>query len=174
MVSFAAPDPAHVVAQPVEEPVMRLRLVVDARGDLPQHGDAIPHVVDGGVVLALERLRVLFHLHLHRVGVAEEARAASAPGKTGWRWVRRTRQRGKGPELRGEKRAPQESRVAARGGDGVGESEGARIARGHTPGRVGIHASRSSRALPGRCECPPASTSARGNPRQQSAGWLRA
>ena len=120
MVSFKPPpDPAHVVAQPVEEPVMRLRLVVDARGDLPQHGDAIPHVVDGGVVLALERLRVLFHLHLHRVGVAEETRAASAPGKTGWRWVRRTRQRGEGSGIaRGEEGTPGISRRRARRGAG--------------------------------------------------------
>ena len=38
---------------------MRLRLAVDVVGDLFEHGDPVAHVVDGRVVVALQRLGVL-------------------------------------------------------------------------------------------------------------------
>eukprot|EP00227_Mantoniella_beaufortii_P019969 CAMPEP_0197599756 /NCGR_PEP_ID=MMETSP1326-20131121/32022_1 /TAXON_ID=1155430 /ORGANISM="Genus nov. species nov., Strain RCC2288" /LENGTH=142 /DNA_ID=CAMNT_0043166769 /DNA_START=355 /DNA_END=783 /DNA_ORIENTATION=+ len=49
----------HVVRKPVQIPVMRVCLGVNVRGDLFEHGDAVRHEPDRGVVVALQRLRVL-------------------------------------------------------------------------------------------------------------------
>ena len=69
----------------VQQLLVRLGFVVNVVGDGAQHRDAVGHVPDGGVVVALQALRVVSHLHLHGAGVAEERGATgpaglSAPG----------------------------------------------------------------------------------------------